>query len=98
MSDVAQRFLVVTMISEGVEKFRHPGNVTEIQWHDGPVEIGAEGHVSDADAPGNIVDVAYNFRNRRIRFPPPVFTQKSDVKVDPHNPVRFFDGIQLFIG
>ena len=98
MGYFAQGVPVVTMDSEGAKQFRHPGNITEIQRHDGPIKIGTEGHVSDANAPSNIIDVAYNFRKRRIGFPPPVLTQKADVKVDPHNAVRFFDSIQLFIG
>ena len=79
MGYFAQCSLVVTMIAQGLEKLRHPCYITEIQRHDGPIKIGAEGYMSDADALGNIVDVAYNFRNRRIRFPPAVLPGDGDL-------------------
>ena len=74
MGYFAQSILVVTMITQGVEKLRHPRYVTETQRHDGPIKIGTESHVPDADAPSNIVDVAHNFRKRRIRLQAPVLT------------------------
>jgi len=74
MGYFAQRILIVTVFAQGVEQFRHPRHVTEIQRHDGPVKIGTESHVFDTDAPSDIVDVTHNFRKRRIRLQAPVLT------------------------
>ena len=55
-------------------------------------------HVLDADALGNIIDVAHDRRKRCFGLQQTVLAQKADMKIDSDNAAGLADGIQLFIG
>ena len=67
MSYFAQHILIVVMIKQGVEKFRHPRYITEFQRHDGAIKVGAESHVPNVDVPS--YTVIYAFWGMNINLP-----------------------------
>jgi hypothetical protein len=49
--------------------------------------------VLDAYARSDVVDVADDVRDWRLRILPPIGSQKADVKVDTHQPITLTDGV-----
>lgn len=82
MGDLGQRAFVEAVGLERFHQFGQTGGVFEIVGHGGAIEVGAEGHMVDADAIGDVGGVAHNLGQRSFRVGATIFTQETDVKVD----------------
>ena len=66
--------------------------------HDGPVEIGAERDVVDPHARGEMVDMADDLAERRVRDLHPVLTEERDGEVDTDDAAGVTDRVELGVG
>ena len=97
MGHFAQCLSVITIVPQAINKFGHTGSVTEFHGYDGPVKIRAQGHVLDADALGDIVNVTHDLGYGRCGLQKTVLPQETDMKIDPDDAAGLANGIQLLI-
>ncbi len=98
MGNFAQRHIVIAVFGQGSDELRQARHIADGLWYFDAIKVGAEADTVDAETVHQVIDVAHQRVQWRIRLVLTILAQHRDSEVEPDYAIRFSDRVQLFVG